>query len=80
MDYLNMIDRPLTDYLINVLNKNNETPDTSSILLDITTEDIMEENAREFASALNFLLGRVAINEDDIMIIIEQAKKDAGLR
>lgn len=75
-----MIDRPLTDYLINVLNKNNETPDTSSILLDITTEDIMEENAREFASALNFLLGRVAINEDDIMIIIEQAKKDAGLR
>ena len=76
-----MVNRPLTDYLITFLENEDKSLSDPSLLPDITVMDMMmEENAREFASALNSLLGRIAISEDDIKLIIEQAKKESRLR
>ena len=78
-----MNDRPLTDYLINLLEDQALNSASSLILPEntvILTDEIMEENAREFAEALNSLLGRNAIGEKDILCLIEKAKKEAGLK
>ena len=77
-----MSNRPLSDHLINILNEEDVTSSNTAQVLyyTATTEESMEENAREFASAINLLLGRVAINEDDIKLIVAQHKKESGLR
>ena len=79
-----MSDRPPTDYIKSLIPyKTKEIKTAEKEILNgvniANAEKRLVDSARSLAKAINSLIGRNALTDDDIEMIIIQSKKDAGL-
>ena len=79
-----MSNRPPTDYITTQIDDNtiiikSAEKDIKNNIDVENAEKRLEDSARIFASAINRMVCRDALTEDDIETIINNAKKEAGL-